>query len=154
MRNQSQRGFTLAELIFVIGIMSVVIVGMMKLYIYASMLAELAGNKTYAVSEAHNKLEEIRNHTYDQIATDYASGGTPGNTFNVSNLTGKGFIYVDSSNANLLQVKVAVCWRDKYSRIVGECSESGGSLVAGTDADGDGAVSSPATLITNIAKKS
>jgi len=149
----SQNGFTLAELVFVAGILSFTLVGMMKLYIYTSTQAEMAGNVTIAVSQAQNKLEEIRNHAYDMIATDYGSGGTPGNTFDLSILTGKGAVYIDSSNSELLVLEVVVSWMDKYNRIIGEDANLNGVLDGGEDANGNGKLDSPVRLMSMITER-
>src|SRR3990167_4005487 len=135
--NKNPGGFTLIELVFVAGILAVVLTGMIQLFIHTSVTAELSGNKTLAVAEAHNKLEEMRNHSFDLIATDYASGGTPGDTFNLTNLTGKGKIYIDNSNPSLLTLKVVIAWQNKYNRIVGEDLDLDGTLDGGEDTDSD-----------------
>ena len=141
------------ELMVAIFILAVVIVGLLQLFIQTSVLAEMSRNKTFAISAAQSKIEEIRNHTYSSIATDYAFGGTPGNTFTPTGLTGKGVIYIDSSNAALLQVDVVVCWRSKYNRIVGEDLDLDGVLDPGEDTDGDNRIDSPAVVSSLIAQR-
>ena len=140
--NISKNGFTLIELLIVASILSVVIAGIINLYIYTSVAAQLAGNKTLAVSEAQSKIEEIRNHTFDDITVDYTSGGTPGNTFSLSQLNGIGVIYIDSSNAELLEIEVIVSWQDKYNRVIGEDLDLDGILDAGEDVNGNGKLDS------------
>ena len=119
----ADRGFTLVEVLIAVGILAVVIVGLLQLFVYCSTLAEAAGNTTLAVNEAQNKIEEIRNHNFTSIATDYASGGTPGNTFPVPDRDGTGTIgtgtittsQVGGSSA-LLQIQINVSWQNKNSR--------------------------------------
>lgn len=152
-RLKSNNGFTLAELVVVVGILSVVITGLLQLFIYTSVQAEISGNSTLAISEAQDKMEEIRNHNYDTIVADYASSGTPGNTFDLSLLTGKGVVYIDSSNAELLVVEVVVCWKNKYNRILGEDLDLDGVLDAGEDTNGDLEISSPVKLISMITRR-
>lgn len=153
MKNNDKNGFTLVELMIVAGILAVVFTGMIKLFIYTSVQSNLAGNKTLAVTAAQNVMEEIRNYMFDDIAVDYASAGTPGDTFNPFGLTGKGKVYVDSSNAELLVIKIVVSWQDKYGRIIGEDLDLDGSLDGGEDADGDTQLSSPVTLISMITRR-
>jgi len=149
----TKRAFTLVELIVVVGILSLVITGMLQLYIYTSAQAEMGGNKTSAITEAQAKIEEIRNHDFDDIAIDYGAGGTPGNTFDLTLLSGKGVIDVDDSNPELLVLEVAVSWRNKYSRVIGEDFDLDGQLDGGEDINGDGKLSSPITLMSMITRR-
>ena len=61
----------------------------------------MSRDTTFAISEAQSKLDEIRNSNYDLITTDYISGGTPGNTFETTQPTGIGSIYINDSNPDL-----------------------------------------------------
>ncbi len=146
-------GFTLVELLLVVAIFAVVILGLLRLFIYTSTAAEMAGNKTLALTEAANKMEEIRNHDFSSVVTDYSSGGTPGNTFTPTSLTGKGIIYIDSSNTKLLKIEIDVSWQNKYGRVVGEDADLDGVLDAGEDIDGDGKLSSVAKIIALLAER-
>ncbi len=112
------QGFTLVEVLIAIGILAVVVVGLLQLFVYCSSLAEAAGNTTLAISEAQNKMEEIRNHDFADIATDYASGGTPGNAFALTSLNGTGTITLSQAagSSELIQVQVSVVWQNKNGR--------------------------------------
>ena len=146
-------GFSLAELMVTVGILVTVIVILLQLFIYNSVLAELSGNMGYILSDAQTKLEEIKNSDYSVITTNYASGGTPGNTFNLSQGQGIGIIYIDSSNASLLVVTVVICWRNKNGRVIGEDADLDGVLDAGEDINGNSKIDSQAIFILNIAKR-
>ena len=146
-------GFSLAELLITVGILVTVIVILLQLFVYNSVLAELSGNMGNVLSDAQTKLEEIRNSDYSLITTNYASGGTPGNTFNISQGQGKGVIYIDSSNASLLQVTVVICWKNKDGRVIGEDTDLDGILDAGEDLNGNSKIDSKATFILKIAKR-
>ncbi len=113
----------------------------------------MAGNLTAAMVAAQDKMEEIKNHNYSLITTDYASAGTPGNTFSLSNPAGMGVIYIDSSNANLLQIEINVSWRNKDGRVVGEDADLDGAIDAGEDADGNNKLDSTARIVSNIAQR-
>ena len=151
----SKAGITLVELMIAIGILTFVIVSMIQLYIYTSVQAELAGNKTLAVSEAQSKIEEMRNHNYDLIAEDYGDGGTPGNTFDLSYLNGKGLISIDSTDPELLVLQVSIFWRDKYDRIVGEDLNLNGALDEdeGEDANENDRLDAVVELISMITRR-
>jgi prepilin-type N-terminal cleavage/methylation domain-containing protein len=146
----NNKGFTLVELLMVVAILAVVVLGLLQLFIYTSVQAQMAGNKTLAVAAATNKIEEIRNHTYTAIAADYAFGGTPGNTFTPANLTGKGVVYIGSSNPDLLTIEVDVSWRNKYGRVIGEDTDLTGVWSASKDINGNGKLDSPVKLISAI----
>ncbi|MFT5387316.1 MAG: competence protein ComGC [Lysobacterales bacterium] len=146
-------GFTLVELILVAGIMSVTIVGLLNLFIFTSTGAELAGSKTRAIAEAQTVLEEIHAYNFDDIVTDYASGGAVGDDFDLTYLPGKGTIYIDSSNVDLLEVHVTICWRDKTGRILGEDTDLDGVLDAGEDVNGNNEIDSIVRLSTMVARR-
>lgn len=106
------------EILVAVGILAVVIVGLLQLFVYCSTLAEAAGNTTIAVNKAQNKMEEIRTHDFDSIATDYASGGTPGNTFALTSPNGTGTIATSQvgGSSELLQIQIDVNWQNKNGR--------------------------------------
>jgi len=57
-------------------VLVVLLTGLFRLFIYCTNLADLSGNLTAALAEAQGKIEEIRDHTYASIVTDY--GASPG----------------------------------------------------------------------------
>jgi Tfp pilus assembly protein PilV len=115
---QSSQGFTFAEVLFAVGILAIVIVGLLQLFVYCSALAEAAGNTTFAINEAQNKIEEIRNHDFNSIANDYAFGGTQGNTFTLGSLNGTGTVTTSQvgGSSELLQIQIGVSWQNKNGR--------------------------------------
>lgn len=145
--------FTLIELMIAAGILALVLVGLLLLFIYSLSLSELAGNLTIAISQAQGKLEEIRNHSFDSIAVDYGESGSPGNIFNPGQLDGKGVIYIDDTNPELLEIEIAVSWRGKGNRIIGEDKNLNGTLDADEDNNGNGKLDSPASLVSLIAER-
>ncbi len=149
-----KKAFTLVELVIVAAILGISIVGMMKLYIYTTVLSKLSENKTLATGEVQSKLELMRNHDFNNILADYSSGGTPGNTFQLTNLDGIGIIYINSANNDLYEVEIVACWRDKYGRIIGEDSDLDGILDMGEDKNGDGKINSIAQIMGMIARRS
>lgn len=146
-------GFTLMELLVTVGILALVLTSMMQLLIYASTLSEMGGSKTLAVKEAQDKMEEIRRHAFGSIAADYSSGGTPGNTFTLSTLTGEGLIEIEGGASSLLTIDVSVCWEDKYDRVLGEDRNLNGTLDPGEDADGDDKIDCPIHFRTMVAER-
>lgn len=149
----AQSAFTLIELLVASFVIATVLVGMMRVMIYCASLSEVARHLTAAVTAGQDKLEEIRNHNYNNIAVDYASGGTPGNKITLTQPTGKGRITVNAANANLLQVDVVVCWKEKDNRIIGEDLDLDGDLDVGEDVNGNNALDSMVHLSTLVANK-
>lgn len=156
---RSKDGFSLAEILVAAGILVIVVVGLIQLFIQCSVLSELSGNITYAMTDAQAKLDEIRNHSYSFITTDYIAGGTPGNTFDLTKGNGKGVIEIDSSsppyNPNLLKIRIVACWKENDGRVVGEGRDINldGNLDTCEDLNSDGKISSPVTLISFIARR-
>jgi len=138
----------LAEVVLTAGILVVAVVGLIHLFIYCSILSELSGNLTSALAQAQNKIEEIRNHNYSLITADYN-----GVTFDLTNPSGKGIIYVDAPQSGLLAIEVVVSWLNKNNRTIGEDQNRNGVLDSGEDLNGDGRIDSMANLITYIAQK-
>ena len=107
---KNQRGFTLVEVMVSALILATVIVGIMQLFIYTSILAELAGDKITALNEAQSKMDQIRNTSFSSITTTYPSG----TTFALpSQLTGNGVITLDTTDSNLYGVTIIVTWLNK-----------------------------------------
>ena len=146
-------GFTLVEVMIATAMLLVLLIGLVQFFVYASSLKNLAINMTTVTAQAQSKMEEIRNDAYANITTDYASGGTPGNTFTLSQPTAKGIIYIDSSNASLLTVEIDVSWKNDNTRIIGEDTDLDGVLDAGEDLNSNGKLDSPVKIITYIAQR-
>ncbi|MBU3912428.1 MAG: prepilin-type N-terminal cleavage/methylation domain-containing protein [Candidatus Omnitrophica bacterium] len=146
-------GFTLMELVIAIGILALVLVGLLQVFVCCLSLSELAGNSTIAISKAQGKLEEIRNHSFNSIVVDYSQGESPGNIFDLTQLNGKGVIYIDDTNPELLEIEIVVSWQEKGNRIIGEDSNLNGALDTGEDDNGNGKLDSPVSLVSMIAKR-
>lgn len=146
-------GFTLPELLITTVILAIVLVGMLTLFLNASVLGNYSTNKTLVMIEVQNKLEEIRSHSFTAISADYASGGAPGDTFDLTLLPGKGKIYIDSTKPDLLEIEVVVSYQNQNGRVIGEDADLDGVLDAGEDTDSNGKLSSEATLVTMVAHR-
>jgi len=148
-----QKGFTLVEVLVATGLLVIVLAGLVGLFVYCSMLSELSGDMTTVMSELQGKWEEIRNHDYDLIVTDYSSGGTPGNTFDLTQVNAKGVIYIDATNPDILVVKIVASWQTRSDRIMGEDQNLNGVLDAGEDQNGNGEIDSSTSIVSMITKR-
>ena len=113
-----KQGFTMVELLVAISIFSIVAVYFFQVYVQTMFLAENTKNSFFALSEAHTKLEEIRNSTYESISSTYNN-----TSFSLTQPTGgSGAISVSSIGSqvagNLLQIQITVTWQNKNQRSV------------------------------------
>jgi len=141
-------GATLVEVLFALSILAVVITGLLQVFITSSTLTSLSGSLTAAVTEAQGKIDEIRNHPFDDVFTDYDD-----DIFPLSLLDGWGFVWVDDTDPDLLDIEVSIAWTDKNGRIIGEDVDFDGVYSVGKDTNGDGELNYPVTFKTFIANK-
>lgn len=152
---KSNSAFTLVEVMIAALVFALAIGSLLLVFVYCLGLNATSKNLTTAINGAQTKLEEIYNHVFDTIVSDYASGGTPGDNFSISDWSQNysAIVEVDSSNPELLVVTVTVCWQEKGGRVIGEDNNLDGAFNVGTeDKDGDGRLDSPAQLTTLIAR--
>ena len=150
---EARKGFTLVELLLAVFILAFTLAGLIQVFLRCSILNEIALNKTAVMVDLQGVMEEIRDHDYGSIVTDYASGGTEGNTFDLSLLTGKGVIYIDATNTELLEIKIVASWESQGGRIIGGDLDLDGEVDAGEIVDGGGEFISIATVISKIAQR-
>lgn len=149
-QNRKNSGFTLLELMIGAVVLIVALVGLIAAYTGCFMLNEGARNLTIAINGAQDKMEEIRNLSFDQIA---GQDGTNFETDGLRDSDSEGIVEVDSSNPDLLVVTVTICWRQKGGRIIGEDSNLNGNLDTGEDVNGNNQLDSPAQLVTLMARR-
>lgn len=167
------------ELMIAAAVLVVVLLGLLGVFTGCFGLNETAKNLTIAINGAQQKLEEIRNHDFAQIPTDYAAGGTPGNLFDPggeddnlngildageddnangvldSPLNGGGVVFVSAfgGSFDLLQIRIVVSWMQKGGRYVGEDENFNGIMDAGEDVNGNNMLDSPAQITTLMAER-
>ncbi len=112
-------GFSLAELMLAVMILSVVLTGALSVFINTTILTNSSANLTAALAECLSKIEEIRNTEYDDMLSTFN-----GTTFNLTTpSTGTGSIAVSQIGADvaadLLQIQVDVSWSNKNGRVGG-----------------------------------
>ncbi|MCK5580842.1 MAG: prepilin-type N-terminal cleavage/methylation domain-containing protein [Candidatus Omnitrophica bacterium] len=152
--NLIKHGFTFIEVLIALGISIIVFVGIFQLFIHCTTLVEVSGDKNYVMYKIQQEMEKIRDYNFDLITTDYAPGGTLGNTFTLSPMTGIGVIEVAVIDANkLLKVRIVACWQGKNGRVIGEDVNFDGSLAVSEDVNNNLEIDSPATITTLISKR-
>lgn len=114
---RGQRGLSLVELMFALGIIAVALMGIMSMIITSATNKERMRELMVAKEAAALKIEEIKSQQFAQITTLY---GSPNNLFNVTGLSdptntagskrGRGEIRILTTNPNLLDITVAINW--------------------------------------------
>jgi type II secretory pathway pseudopilin PulG len=147
---RTNSGFTLLELMIAAAIIIVALAGLLSTYVACFELNETTRNTNLALNAAQKTLEEVRSSTFSGIATAYN-----GYNFSVSGMSENvslGHVYVDNTSTSLLNITVGVCWKQKGSKIVGECQEVSGVLVF-SDANSNNVLDSPVELSTLMAQR-
>ena len=152
-------GFTLIEALITTFVLASVGSALVYAIIQCSDLQETSRNLTIATSASQARIEQIRNTEFANIITNFDGDA---NVFDINGLDGKGRVdasYVSGSGSNLIDIRVAICWRQRGGRIMGEDNGAGGGSVLdgqlnGTeDADSDGEMDSPCVVYAAIANK-
>jgi len=141
-------GVTIVEVLVSFFILVLVFGGILYSFIRCLEFIELSRNMSRAVQTAQSRMDQIRSTSYNLIASTYDT--VP---FTIPDLDGMGVVYVDNSVADLLEVRVVICWRNKYGRIYGEDDDLDGLLDGGEDDNGNLELDSPVELVTRIFRK-
>ena len=173
-----KKALTMIELIIVIGLLGFALAGLLISYVSSLNLSEYDKNLTIAMNIAREKMERLydeRDEDFDGLGSgmcdDEAAGcSISGNntnrvvSFNNSNIretynnfNGSCVIYIDEIDPfgdNLKQARVAVSWRQRLGRIIGEDKNLNGLFDGGDDnEDGDGLLNSPCEITTAFANR-
>lgn len=149
----SRKASSFVELLVAISILSVILAGVMEVFVMSSVLGEISANLSYAMLDVKSKIEEIKGTDFNLITSNYVPGGTPGNTFPLNTATGRGNVVIDATVPDLIKVTVTATVKVRQGRIIGEDINLNGLLDTGEDTDGNGFLSAPVTLTTYIAKR-
>jgi len=116
----SSRGFTLPELLLVAAILGYALSMILLTFINGAALNEDSRNLITATSHAEYVLENIKNTTFSNIATNITAGTWDWNT---SAVTSNGLTALNtesittiSSGANPLDITVTVAWKNTGGR--------------------------------------
>jgi len=155
-------GFTLIEVLIATAVLAGVTLAILSTFMQCSNLRETSKNLGIAMSAARAEIEQLHNQDFSSIAT-----GTF--TFDPIGLNGKGQTIITNASltaiagggttADLKNIRVVVCWQQRSGRTIGEDNGAGqgtaldGILHNDEDADGDGEIDSPATVVASIANK-
>lgn len=162
---KTHAGFSLVEVLVTALILSVVLLGLLRMFFQFSTLTSTTSNLSLATMKAQAKLEEMRGYPYSQMWINFVSGGTPGDVFLMTRASdgfdGSGKIYLDVIQPNLTKVTIVMSWQNQDGRLIGGDNGGGtsanalnGVVDAGEVVDGDGRFLSPElTLVSYIARR-
>ncbi len=112
----STRGVSLVELMIALAVIAIALLGIVGVFLNTLSVKEANREQQIAKTAATRRLEEIRTAAqtdFGTVATTYAN-----TTFSISELSnpatadkrGLGTVLIDSSNSNLLDVRVLITW--------------------------------------------
>ncbi len=153
-RVYSRLAFSFTELLIAVSILSVVLAGMMEMFLLYSSLGETSSKTRLALTEVQNKIEEIKSTPFNSIVTNYSAGGTLGNTFALSSLNGRGVIDIDQSIEHILKVTINASFKVKNDRVVGEDKNLNGTIDVGEDVNSNSVLDSSVNVTTYVSKRS
>lgn len=139
------KGLSLPELMIAVLVFLVAIIGIVYSYLKFLELQDIGRNVSIATQAVRNQMENIKNYDFNSISADFDN-----TTFTAVGINGRGVIYVNDDNPQLLQVKVVFCFRQPNGRLIGEDTNLDGVLNAGEDANGNGQIDSYVQVTTNI----
>jgi hypothetical protein len=164
-RWRGRDGVTLAEVLTGASILLMAIVALMTTLIAQNKLNEHSRNVSWATNDATRVLEQLQMQnsegicgtvdtappagfaSWDAWLADTTVNGGGGKS--VPPLAAGELVVLNPPvGANPVQVSVTVCWRHR-DRDIGECQWNGAQMVA-ADSNGDGIITSPATLSTRL----
>jgi type II secretory pathway pseudopilin PulG len=164
----SLTGFTLAELMVASLVLVTILVGLLASYVTCFDFNETSRNLTTALNAAQLKLDEMRDHSFSLICTDFNN-----TTFTVDDMPagesrGTIYVFIDAlptglnpdcssfgsncpcSDYDILRVVISVCWRQKSGRVIGEDKDLDGVLDIGEDKNGNSIIDSPAQVVSYL----
>lgn len=116
-KKKKNQGISLLELMIAMAVIAIALLQLVNVIIHTINTKQSTEELAKAKEAASSMIEQIRATTYDSIVTNFQN-----TTFSVEGLTlgtggagtsPTGSVTIDDSNANLLDVRVAVTWTSK-----------------------------------------
>lgn len=152
---QMKRGFTLIELMLVAGVFVFVITGLLLGYIGCLRLNDFNRNLTIAFNIAQLQIEELRNTLFYNITDESLDNITLENLYGFD-----GSCYIDveratsnSTDIDVINIRLVMCWREMIGRIIGEDINLNGKFELTEDTNNNSRLDSPCVIETAIAKQ-
>jgi len=130
------------------GILVIVLTGLLSAYISCLEMNETTKNSNLALGAVQEELENLRKAPFQTLNTTYTFYAT-GTLANLS----LGRVVIDNAtNTSFYRVDAGMCWKQRNSRIIGECRDNNGTLVF-NDTNSNGILDSPVQLTTYMAQR-
>ena len=144
----NRNSFTLLELLIASGVLVIVLTGLLSAYISCLEMNETTKNSNLALGAVQEELENLRKAPFQTLNTTYTFYAT-GSLANLS----LGRVVIDkTTNSSFYRVDAGMCWKQRNSRVIGECIDNNGTLVF-NDTNGNGVLDSPVQLTTYMAQR-
>ena len=161
---KNKKGLTLMEILVAAFITVIVFGSLLTLINYTADLQEMSRNRITAMNAARQMMEQVKLDVKQAVSFSAVVGNydvLTGIGYNLRSFTPIGFaagsasgiVYTDvvpNSTSNLYDVTVAVCWRQKNGRVIGEDQSLNGILDGGEDTNGNGRLDSPCVLTSAV----
>ena len=142
------KGLSLSELLIALSILAFAVCAIIIVYTLCAGLITTSKNTSSASNAAIGLMEEIHCSPFSQIVDNY-----DGLTLTINDIPfSMVIIHVDSSNPELLEVAITVCWR-QGNRIIGEDTNLDGDLAGSEDLNNNGILDTPVRLVARIANR-
>ena len=148
-----RKGFTLLELMIVSGILIIVLTGLLGSFIACIELTQNTKNANLALTAVVGKMEEIRGTPSENFLNITSAYGN--RSYSIAGMSpsdGLVYVSVDDTNTSLINISICACWRQRTSRIIGECTDSSG-IVVFSDNDSDNVLDSQVQLSSLMAQR-
>ena len=143
---RNNKGLSLPEIMVASVVFILATVGILYSYLKCMELQDVGRNVSIVTQAVRNKMENIKNSTFSTLSATYNN-----TTFTTAGITGRGVVYVDAvTDPNLVQVKIAFCWKQPNGRVIGEDTNLNGVLNAGEDKNANGQIDSYVQITTKI----
>ncbi|MCU0652550.1 MAG: hypothetical protein MUC39_06395 [Candidatus Omnitrophica bacterium] len=144
------KGFTLIEVLFTAGILAFTLCGLLLVYVNLFLLNDVSRKTTLAINAGQAKLEEIKNSTFDSLASSIFNV----NGFDAANAKGIVEVTPVSPYTDLKKIRIIIAFRLKGEKIVGEDRNFNGIFDSGEDTMlVNNRLDSPVEIVTLISKE-
>lgn len=142
---KTKQGFTLAELLIATTVCLLASVGILFTYVQCLDLNSINHDSSTVMQQTRNMMEEILASSPATVHDTYNE-----KTFPIEKPTGILLVKVNDQDPQLLIVTVKAFWKQSKGRIIGEDLNLDGILEQNEDANKNGELDSPYTLVSYI----
>lgn len=149
------------------GIIAFALSGILKIFYYGAALNDSSSKLTLAIVEAQTMAENLRNQDFQTVLNNYQGDETSNFTFDLTQIEGKGIVYMKAydpigidfavdvleDDPELLELEIVINWKNENGRVTGEDQNLNGELDEGEDLNGNDKIDSTTTILTYLSKR-